>query len=745
MTRLASAALAVALLAVAGARRGAAQATTERAALTKFRDSLREVHDTTVLRQLEHRWKDRFGAQHSDAMSALRLGFVQLRLGEVQQRPGPFDDAEKTFNEVITAHPDWDVAWLGHDLARANELDDRGATGRDAKLQTGAFAQGRKADRSGAVVDSQSVEGLARIVDLALRDYKANRLSAALAAARRFARGPAGTLPAAELARARIERVAGSLDSATRVVRALLVASPDDPAALMEAGHIALLRGDDAGAGLWFRGLALADSVAALRYRDDLLELLPDSVMRQFDATRGVARENAIRAFFAVDEFGMRRSEVNRLREHYQRLDEARREFVLPAPNFRADAVVSSEVERHEMDERGAVWVLHGRPDHRTHLSMVSAPPNESWQYKLDDGGELLFHFVKTDNVRGYRRVASLLDVLAMTRPLQATGHSDLAAMAARGEALQTYGASWTAQTVQDMLYSREAISPTYGRMLSRGRNGALALQLEERAAGDSSIRRGETESVRFELPLDAEFDAVAVGSDSGSQFMQIAFAIPGSSLYAPPEVRPVVYRIRMRVSIIQQGSGRVVASIDTTRNFVAAEPVPLDGSLFGRLPVRVPAGNYSVRIALSTPSRGVMGPRQVVRVADGATATIDLSDLALGARSVRLPWRTPRGDSVWMNPARTFRIGEPMQLYFEVLGLHAGTPYTVSLAVFPTGKARATLQLGFSVTASGSPDPVSRAVDLGRLGAGTYELQVTASTASGQRVVRRGEFTVVK
>ena len=64
-----------------------------------------------------------------------------------------------------------------------------------------------------------------------------------------------------------------------------------------------------------------------------------------------------------------------------------------------------------------------------------------------------------------------------MMKPLQATGHGDLKAMAARGEAVQTYGASWTAQTVQDMLYSREAMSPTYGRMLSRGKNGALELQ----------------------------------------------------------------------------------------------------------------------------------------------------------------------------------------------------------------------------------------------------------------------------
>lgn len=225
--------MAIMLLGVTRTQRLAAQTPAERLALTHFRDSLRDIHDTTALRLIEHRLHERVSAQRSDALSALRLGFTQLRLGEVQQRTSPFGDAENTFNDVIAAHPDWDVAWLGHDLARASELDDHGAASRDG------------------------------------------------------------------------------------------------------------------------------------------------------------------------------------LREHDQRLDEARTAFALPAPYFRADAVVSSVVAGHEMDERGAVWVLHGRPDHRTHLSMVSVPPNESWQYKLDDGGELLFRFVKTDDARGYRRVPSLLDILA--------------------------------------------------------------------------------------------------------------------------------------------------------------------------------------------------------------------------------------------------------------------------------------------------------------------------------------------
>ena len=217
-------------------------------------------------------------------------------------------------------------------------------------------------------------------------------------------------------------------------------------------------------------------------------------------------------------------------------------------------------------------------------------------------------------------------------------------------------------------------------------------------------MARGETRGEHYELPLDAQLDAIAVGSDSAGQLLQVAFAIPGTSLYARPSSGPVVYPVRMRVSVIRRGSGQVVAAIDTLRNFVASAPVPTDGTLFGRLPIRVPPGDYTVRIALETPGRGVMGPRQVVRVAGATAQSLDLSDLALGARSIRLPWRTPRGDSLWVNPSRAFRSGEPMQVYFEVIGIPAGTAYQYDLAVFKDGDRQPQLRLGFGATAARRP-----------------------------------------
>lgn len=686
-------------------------------------------------------------ARRDDALTRLRLGFTQLRRGELEQDPAQFSHAAESFEPVTKTYADWPVAWFGLGLARLNLVDNQSslAGGAVTLFLGGSIHDAAVRIARSAEVDSEYVEGLVKLSDIALQDYHPAHLRAALLALRHVARKPVAVSPAVQLARIRIERVAGSLDSAERLAGDLLQRQPADPVTLMEVGRVSLGLGDEAGAESWFRGLALADSVTAQLYRSDLVLLLPDSILMRFDAIRGEARVDAVRRFLEVDEFGQLRSAAGRLREHYRRLDHARMAFAAPTAHYVADGVVGFRPTGHEMDERGLVWVLHGPPDDHTYLNLVGIPPNESWHYRGSDGGELLFHFIKTGDSVGFHRVSSIFDILALSKPLQATGHGDVKAMAARGEAVQTYGAGWTAQTVEEILYSRESTSPTYGRMLSQGRNGALALQNEERATGDSSMRVGETHTVHYELPLEARLDAVAVGSDSAGSWLQVAFAIPGTSLYAAPAAGPVVYPVRMRLSVMHRGTNELVTGVDTLRNFIAPAPIPPDGALLGRLPVRIPPGDYTVTVALETPSRGVQFPREDVHVAAAAGQQLDLSDLALGVRSVRLPWQTPRGDSVWINPLRQFNSGEPMQLYFEVAGIAAGARYQAALTIYRAGEQRPQLRLAFSATAAAKPDAVQRQVDIGRLKPGSYQLQVTVSTVSGQQATRRREFTVVK
>lgn len=735
--------LALAATVTAVPRQVVAQAPAERAAVTRFRDSLRTITDTGVLRGLERTQQAAVKAHSSDAMSLVRLGFVQLRRGEVVAERGRFSNAEGNFDRAAALHPDWPIAFAGRGLAQLNLADNETV----ARVLVPSFISGDPVGDAAAdfahsgELDSLYTEGLLQVADIALRYRHSAQLRAALLALRQVAARPVSRNADVRLARVRIELVIGLPDSAAAVVTKLLAEEPDNPAVLMEAGRAALIRHDPRGAETWYRGLALADSAVARYYRADLVLVLPDSAVRRFDATVGEARAQVLRQLFEVDDPGSMGTAAERLAEHYRRLDRARSNFMIHTNVYCADVAIPFIPTGHEVDERGLVWVLHGPPTNRTYLNLTGGPKNESWQYRRPDGGEFLFHFVKTDDAVGYRRVASLMDILALSKPAQATGQGNMKEKTAKGEAIETYGAGWTAQTAQDILYSRENTSPTYARMLSVGKNGAAALQAAERATGDSSIAHGETATLSYELPLEAQVDALAIGTEGTT--LQVAFGIPGSSLYAPPTDGQVVYPVRMRVRVVR--GAEVVTNVDTLRNFVARQPVPDDGVLFGRLPLHVAPGEYQVFVALETAARGVVLAPQLVRIASATSATIDLSDLALGARSVRLPWRTAAGDTAWVNPMHEFKSREPMQLYFEVVGVPAGGAYKASLAIFRSGDPRPQVQLGFNATAAGSPDAVHREIDLGKLGAGSYQLQVTVSTATGQTAVRRREFTVVK
>ena len=80
------------------------------------------------------------------------------------------------------------------------------------------------------------------------------------------------------------------------------------------------------------------------------------------------------------------------------------------------------------------------------------------------------------------------------------------------------------------------------------------------------------------------------------------------------------------------------------------------------------------------------MLPRDTVRVGQPTSTALALSDLVLGSRSTNLFWRRTGDDTVTFNPLRTFRRNQDMDLYYEVEGLTAGTPYTVRVAVRKQG-----------------------------------------------------------
>ena len=126
---------------------------------------------------------------------------------------------------------------------------------------------------------------------------------------------------------------------------------------------------------------------------------------------------------------------------------------------------------------------------------------------------------------------------------------------------------------------------------------------------------------------------------------------------------RGYLYTVRVRF-VATDRLGRVAASIDTTRQFVAPAPVPNGEHLVGRLAVPVHPGKFEYRLAIQQcEESGILLPRDTVRVGQPTSASLALSDLVLGSRSTNLFWRRTPQDTVVFNPLRTYKRKEAMEL----------------------------------------------------------------------------------
>lgn len=768
MRRLAHRLLGAACLGVAPLQ---AQAPAERAAFLAFRDTLATITDEGALGTRRQALREAVRAEMDD-LTLMRLGAVWHRLGEVDGNAAAFSAARSAFEEVTERRPDWPLAWDG--IAAAVLGERQSSSG----LVTGIVdIFGGQPDRRvaehflrGAQADSLWHHGLATLLGTAVRSSETTLRGVALEAARLAAPLAVSAHPSLRMDRARLERDDGILDSALAQLEALVEAEPEAADAHLELARVRFMLGRGDGLRSWYRGLGLADSAVYAAYRRDLLLVFADSVLEQLDAAAPADRpELARREWQRQDPDGLPVI-ADRLRDHYRRFDFARRHYRLrrdPPPQDPLDWAGS-------FDARGRIYVRHGRPAIRTSLGrhggpeveatlrIVGAPPNETWRYGPPDDRARLYHFVVRERGGDFTLAESALDILGLTAQYRMFRTEDVpegVALDSLPPPIQTYGAELVSMIAQELLLSRAPAHPVYAEMVRQGKGGAEALQLAERTIGRTSTALASQWALQYELPLDADVAVLAVGQEGGQPVLQVGFAIAGSALLPIRTPRGVGYQVRMRAAVMN-AAGEVVASVDTTRGFLTGTALRPQDRLLGRLPIPVPPGSHRVRVALEADGLGLVAPRVHVDVPAPATPTLALSDLALGTRAVRLPWQTATGDTAWIHPGRTFTTREPLELYFEVLGLASGADYRVDIAVIRvSGRdalsaaaervlaqgGNADLTLGFDQRHPGRVAGVSREISLARLRPGEYVLEVRVHTADGAQAVRRQPFVLTR
>jgi GWxTD domain-containing protein len=720
-----------------------AQAPDARVELERFRDSLTATSDSSGLLVLEKRMIDSAKVDRSNGLLHLKLGFLSLRLGDLGGH-SHYDDAASEFQWAIDLQPRWPYAWYGMGMAEYGVGDSQISfvTGLKTMLGKDALTRSAVAFAKSAEVDPSFVRGLVDLSNTALRQRVNIKLGVALEALRRAGHTAAAADPQVLLARGRVEREVGDGDSALVAFTDYLHYGPNRGLGLLEVSRTMFLLGRYDGLASYFEGAAVDDSVTIAGYRADLATIASDSVLQEFDHQRGARRAAYLKEFWEQRDQLALRGEGERLREHYRRLFYARKNFQLATNNRHYDIVERYRSGSRDFDDRGVIYIRHGEPSQRASYAAPGLEPNESWRYTRPDG-DLIFHFIAREDVQDFKLVESLFDVLGFSDAVKLQGN--------------TNGAADNAVAEQLML-SREQLSPIYRRLQGSTHMSSGRYQSQERRVGQESIALGtssDSYELRFSKELKAHWEVLAVGRDSTGHQVQIAYAISGSSLEPVTVTRGYLYSVRLRF-VAMDARDRVVASLDTTRHFVAPAPVPPDEHLVGRVGATVPVGAIRYRLAIQQgETAGVTIPRDSVRVGPVNSAALSLSDLVLGTRSANLAWRRTEDDTVLFNPLRTYRRSDEMQLYYEIEGLNP-TPYTVELTVRKKGSGGglfrkifggggAALRLKFDEQATTSTVNTHRSLKLDRLKPGNYVLELVVADAAGRKDRRRQEFQVVE
>ncbi|HEV8177553.1 MAG TPA: GWxTD domain-containing protein, partial [Gemmatimonadales bacterium] len=651
-----------------------------------------------------------------------------MRLGELHADPD-FSEALSSFRRAAQRSAGGSEPWYGLALAEAGrsrwEMQDRLRLG----SRVGLKALERSATNytralRGDVGFVPAALGLAQ-VELALMDT--SRLRNARGVLRRVVGATIPPNPELVLSWGRVERATGSLDSALIAFERYLLIGSNRALGLLELARTRLALGQADGEAAYYEGAALDDGDATEGYRADLQLIAADSIIKELDRLKGQARSAYLHRFWTDRDHLDLRPEGERLREHYRRVLFARLHFPLTISRRfygRLDAYRSGNTE---VDDRGVIYIRHGAPADRLRPFVFGAMPNESWRYVRAEG-DLLFHFSSGYDGNGggdlydYRLVQSVMDL--------------------RGAA--------DAPTDQ-LILSRQSLSPLYSRMLNWGRFGSGHARGQERDIGAVSIAVGttsDTYELQFARRLEAVSDLVAVGRGPGGSLAHFVFGIAAPGLSGRPGARGTEFPVRVR--LVALDGLRSIATLDTTVVIRRQQQLARNEWLMGRVELALPPGRWGYRAALQQgDSAGVVLPQNLVQVANTGGASLELSDIALGTPSRAVSWITDVADTVLLAPSPLFRTGSDVELYYEARGATPEAMYRHEIAVRPTRhpshRRQPLVAISFEEQTAAEVIRSHRTLSLERLKEGSYLMEVKITGPDGRSQTRRRPIQVIK
>lgn len=686
----------------------------------KLHDSLATISDTGKLR----------AGVRQNQNDPVRAGLFALRLGELGADPD-YSDALTHFKRASRQDERLAEAWygMGNTYVRRSEWEMRDRLRLGSRVGLGTLERAADQYTRALRADIRYVPAALALAKLELSLLDTARLRDAAAVLDRAMAAMTDPPPDLLLASGQVARASGRLTAGANAFERYLASGHNRALALLELARAQLALGWRDGETAYYAGAALDDPAAVAGYRADLQLIAADSTLRQFDGMTGSRRAAFLHRFWTDRDHLELRREGERLREHYRRLLYARRHFPLTVSRRyygRYDAYRSGSAE---LDDRGIIYVRQGEPSDRLRPFIFGAMPNESWRYTRGDG-DLLFHFSGgyDDNGGGdlydYRLVESVLDLRG-------------AADAPRDQ----------------LILSRQSLSPIYSRMLNWGVYGAANQRARERNIGATSIAIGTTtdsHELRFRRRLRVFADLIAVGQGGRGGLAHFVFGVSARSAAWRRNGDYVEYPVRVRLVALDRHD-RAVATLDTALSVRLGKPLGNSEHIVGRVEVQLPSGRWTYRAALQQgDSAGIVLPRNTVLVAHDGGHALSLSDIALGSPGRAVAWLNDVGDRVLLAPASLFRERSEVQVYYEVRGATSDQNYRHAITIFRESggqvqHSRPLVALSFDEAAVGSVIRSRRTVQLEGLRKGSYIVEVKITGPGGETQLRRRSLKLIR
>ncbi len=709
------------------------------------------------------------------ALNRLCLGMVLARRGEFTASRDAAVAAERLFLRTVEERPRWAMAWYGLGIARL-QMARAGLTAKEGPLQPVgvSFEAGAGYALVRALEIDSMLVGAGEALALGpLPREGASRLRERLLMLRRI-RDFQPLSPLARLAMVRVEREAGNADTVVAMLEEALAQGADSGVTYLEMAR-SLYRAGKPGAGraALLQGAATAVTpFAQARFREAIGWVSTPEEVTQWDTLAPERRAGWLASFWATRDVRDGREDGERLIEHYKRLEFAFESFKIVIPqkgrqrlrstamagdrlviatgevatiegaeqgrnsssdgfDEQFDALVGANVpfrsfaiQQDAIDDRGAIWIRHGKPD--TRLQTSGGTAQEAWMYRRPGEEPLILFFAETD-FDGTAGASVLVPTIAGA-DLQQIGQLCGAGLGMCDELLR-YAQTEGPRLTGGISNRRAGAAPVTSARPQTQTMTAL------REQGLTRIRRAVTTDanpVTFSQQIEpiAQIYGLDVAA-GGSPRLVVAFAVPGDKLsYSnPPEAGGrSVYPLRIRVLSADVGTGRRV-ELDTTRQFATAQPLKAGQFLTGQVELPVVAGRHGATLILTQPDgRGALARLSTV-VVPTAGGGLTVSDVVLGREGSGVRWNSG-ATTVPLNPLNAYLVGESAELYYQVGGQVDGMTYGTRLEFFKAGEEDKPpkLAIAFLGEARAAREEVVRTVALGELAPGRYRLRVTVS-----------------